>query len=189
MTVSIHDLYSHRNEIADWAIAKGAIWNTPDEMRNAATNEEVFKVLLANYKWVADKGFSCPELDRLKYTDLSPWYVWLLESYCLGHGVDYVVVPVINLHKRVIAGEHVAASEWVTARHSAGTVASTAAMYAASTAARDAAWAAARDADRDAAWYAARCIATDSAWAAAWGTSNAAKHSATVSKLYYYITR
>jgi hypothetical protein len=40
----------------------------------------------------------------------------LLETYCLGKGVDKVVQPVIELHKRVIGGEGVKESAWADAR-------------------------------------------------------------------------
>lgn len=198
MTVSIHDLHTHRNFIAAWASTKGAKCSAPNEMRNASSNEEAFKVLFTNYYWATMKGFSCPELDSLKHTDLSPWYVWILESYCLDRGADDVVIPVINLHKRIVAGEQVTEQEWDATRATTWAAARdparvttwdaawTAAMGATWNPARDTAWAAARDS----AWAAASDAAIDAAWAAArnaaWTTASAFRNTA-LSHLYNQI--
>jgi hypothetical protein len=86
---------------------------------NSATQAEWTGRLFMNYGWLKGKGVVIPEIEELPKAKMSEYFVWLLETYCLGKDADSVVQAVIDLHKRVIAGEEVSQSDWADARDAA----------------------------------------------------------------------
>ena len=110
---------------------------------NSKSQSEWVGRLFMNYDWLKSHRIEIPEIENITPVQYSTYFLWVLETYGLGKGVDSVVQAVIDLHKRRVIGEEVSDVEW----------------SAASDAARDAAWYAARYAAR----YAASSAASDAA--------------------------
>jgi len=187
-TISIHD---DRKTVEDFIKGLSPCENEFIPFVNSATQAEWVGRLFMNYNWLHHKGVEIPEIETIAPIQYSEFFVWLLETYCLGKAVDSAVQAVINLHKRRIEKEEIIQDEWaaVSAAASAAAIsaassaaraatrdaassaaraaASSAAGAAASSAARAATRAAVRYATRDAAWYAAMAAASAAAMAAA----------------------
>jgi hypothetical protein len=143
------------------------------KLENATTFEQLFSVVFENYGWLKEKGYEVAEIENITAIQYSTFMVWLLETYCIGKGVDSVVKAVIDLHKQRLNGVEPTEEQWAAAaRSAASTAARSAASTAAWAAARSAAWSAASTAARSAAWSAA---ARSAAWSAA---SDAARDAA-----------
>ena len=186
-TYSIKDLYASRNEIADIALSKGACEEPPQLLKDATNNVEAFKVIFDNYDWLIRKtDIRVKEIESITRESLSPWYIWLLETHCLDKGDDDVVIPVINLHKRVIAREVVEESEWTAASDAAREAAVRyAAMYAAASYAAASYAAVSAAAASAAARYASWSASSDASWSAA----RYASWSVIIEKLYEDLTK
>jgi len=162
MEISIHNISDQKTFIVEMAKAKGACESQPARLLAAQTLEEALAVVWQNYGWLkTHTDIRIRELDSLTQEQLAPFYVWLLETYCLGS--NSAVQAVIDLHKRVIAGDFPTNAAWSAAARSAAGAATDAAWSAAarSAAARSAA---ARSVD---AWSAA-CAADAAVRAEIW---------------------
>ena len=168
MEISIKDLHARRAEIANIARASGACKSEPDKLDTTTSNEEAFFVVFENYGWLKNNTkVTVMELENATRESLASFYIWLLETYCIGKEVDEVVQRVIDLHKRALDGGIVSANEWDDASDPAWSAARNYATSAAwSTAGRGVVWSAARDA----AWLAGSAVdagVRDAVWSAA----------------------
>lgn len=134
-------------------------------LENAISFNQLFSVMFENYVWLKNNCYSIDEIEGITPIQWSQFMVWLLESYCLGKGVDNVVKAVIDLHKRRLDGDEPSKEEWEDARDAARAASAARCAWAAS-AARSAAradWEAGWEAAWEAAWF-----ASEANWQAAW---------------------
>lgn len=188
-TYKLSELFDKRKEIADEAIKCGATCDQPQKLKDATTPEEAFVVVLDDYNWLLkNTSIRFSVLDNLTREQLSPWWIWLLETHSLGKEVDYVVQPIIDLHKRVVAGDLPAESEWSAAWSAAKSAPNDVANFAT----RDMTWEfAIKSEDWDEAWEAAWDAASPAAWSTAqdmaWEAASHGARDGALDKLYYHL--
>ena len=128
------------------------------KLQNATTFNQLFSVVFENYNWLKNRDYEVAEIEKITPIQHSKFMVWLLETYCIGKGVDSIVQTVIDLYKQRLNGVEPTEELWDAADCAAAWAAGSAARAAAC-----AAWVAAWGAVWGAAW-----VASDAAWAADW---------------------
>ncbi|NBO98777.1 MAG: hypothetical protein EBU90_01440 [Proteobacteria bacterium] len=115
-------------------------------LSNSRNFNEFFQFLFKNYGWLKTRHYEIEEIETITLMQYSQFFIWLLETYCLGKGVDNVVKDVIDLHKRRLDGDEPTKQEWETAKKTAKFFSLDATWYAASATSIVDAWEAAFDA-------------------------------------------
>ena len=98
------------------------------KLKRAANFRGLFTVIWTNYDWLRRHNCAIAELENLTPEITSGYAAQILQTYCLGYGVDQDVEPIIKLHRRRANGENPTPDEWDaasrrawhSARHSSG---------------------------------------------------------------------
>lgn len=108
---------------SNWESVKNDIASQIDDqtLLDKARNYVEFIGVVAFYKDQIKRNLSIelPQFESLSLIDYSPFFVWLLSTYCLNGDVDGHVKRVIDLHQRIVEGIDVSREEWINARDKA----------------------------------------------------------------------
>ncbi len=116
--VSIKDLYSRRNEIADWAVENGC--GELEILRDTTENIEAFGVVFQYYVLAKEHGFSCIQLDYARRNQLISWYNWLIETY--GVPNEHIHKDIKYLYNHLGDSRRISMDEWIAVMSAARSV-------------------------------------------------------------------
>lgn len=104
MKISIKDLLVYKNEIAD-ALETYMFRIDLEDVRNCSSNSALLSYVLQTYSHL-NTSFEFEELDGITPRLLSPWYILTLEKFCPLHPFFEESKVIIDLQKRIAAGDH-----------------------------------------------------------------------------------